>query len=75
MKNLLEEILITLIGKYAYYKKTFALADQIIDWRKSWDYNPSIDQYVKFVKWKLEDYKISYSDKRIIESILLYESA
>ena len=36
--------------------------------------NPSIDECVKFVQWKLEDYKLSDSDKRIIESILLYES-
>jgi len=38
------------------------------------DNNPSIDECVKFVEWKLEDYKLSGSDKRIIESILLYES-
>ena len=75
MKNLQAEILITLIGKYAYYKKiTFALADWIREWRKCRDKNPSIDECVKFVEWKLEDYKLSDSDKRIIESILLYES-
>ena len=74
MKNLLAEILITLIGKYAYYKNTFALADWIREWRKCRDKNPSIDECVKFVEWKLEDYKLSESDKRIIESILLYES-
>ena len=74
MKNLQAEILITLIGKYAYYKITFALADWIKEWRKCRDKNPSIDECVKFVEWKLEDYKLSDSDKRIIESILLYES-
>ena len=74
MKNLQAEILITLIGKYAYYKITFALADWIREWRKCRDKNPSIDECVKFVQWKLEDYKLSDSDKRIIESILLYES-
>ena len=53
---------------------TFALADWIREWHKCRDKNPSIDDYVKFVEWKLEDYKLSDSDKRIIESILLYES-
>ena len=74
MKNLQAEILITLIGKYASTKITFALADWIREWRKCRDKNPSIDECVKFVQWKLEDYKLSDSDKRIIESILLYES-
>ena len=55
-------------------KITFALADWISEWRKCRDNNPSIDECVKFVEWKLEDYKLSDSDKRIIESILLYES-
>ena len=55
-------------------KITFALADWISEGRKCRDKNPSIDECVKFVKWKLEDYKLSDSDKRIIESILLYES-
>ena len=55
-------------------KITFALAYWIREWRKFRDKNPSIDECVKFVQWKLEDYKLSDSDKRIIESILLYES-
>ncbi len=55
-------------------KITFALADWIRELRKCRDKNPSIDEFVKFVQWKLEDYKLSDSDKRIIESILLYES-
>ncbi len=55
-------------------KITFALADWIREWRKCWDKNPSIDECVKFVQWELKDYKISYSDKRVIESILLYAS-
>ncbi len=55
-------------------KITFALADWIIEWRKYQDKNPSFDECVKFVEWKLEDYKLSDSDKRIIKSILLYES-
>ncbi len=55
-------------------KITFALADSIREWRRYRDNNPSIDECVKFVVWKFEDYKLSDSDKRIIESILLYES-
>ena len=55
-------------------KITFALADWIREWLKCQDKNPSIDEFEKFVQWKLEDYKLSDSDKRIIESILLYES-
>ena len=54
-------------------KITFALADWIREWRKFRDKNPSIDKCVKFVHWKMEDYKLSYSDKIIIESIFLYE--
>ena len=38
------------------------------------DKNPSIDEYLKFVEWKVKDYKLSDSDKRIIEFILFYES-
>ena len=55
-------------------KITFALSDWIREVRKCRDKNPSIDECVQFVQWKLEDYKLSDSDKRIIESILLYES-
>ena len=55
-------------------KITFALADWIREWRKCRDNNPSIDKCVKFVVWKLEDFKLSDSYKRIIESIVFYES-
>ena len=68
------EILIIQICTYAYYKKTFDLANWMREWLNCRDKIPSIDEFVKFVEWKLEDYKISDSDKRIIESILLYES-
>ena len=54
-------------------KISFALADWIREWRKCRDKNPSIDECIRFVEWKLEDYKVTDSDKRIIESILLYE--
>ena len=39
-------------------KITFALADWIREWRKCRDKNPSIDECVKFVQWKLEGYKL-----------------
>ena len=55
-------------------KITFALADWIREWRKCRDKNPCIHKCVKFVEWKLEDIKVFDIDKRIIESILLYES-
>ena len=54
-------------------KITFALADWIRDWRKCRDKNPSIDECVKFVEWKLEDYKLSDRYKRLIESFLFME--
>ena len=53
-------------------KITFALADWIRKWRKCRNNNPSIDECIKFIEWKLEDYKLYNSDKRIIESILFY---
>ena len=74
MKNLQEKILITLIGKMLTTKITFALADWIREWRKCRNENPSIDDCIKFVEWKLEDYKLTDSDIRIIESILCYET-
>ena len=55
-------------------KITFALADWIREWLRCRDKNTSIDECVKFVQWKLVDYKLYDSDKRIIEAILLYES-
>ena len=45
-------------------KITFALADWIREWFKCQDKNPSIDKCVKFVQWKLEDYKLYDSDKK-----------
>ncbi|KGF90220.1 MULTISPECIES: hypothetical protein [Prochlorococcus] len=55
-------------------KITFALAEWIRKWRKFKDKNPSIEDCIKFTEWKLEYYKLTESDKRIIESILLYET-
>ena len=45
-------------------KITFALADWIREWLKYWNKNPSIDECVKSVEWKLEDYKLSDSEKK-----------
>ena len=55
-------------------KITFALAEWIREWRKCRNTNPSVDECIKFAEWKLEDYELTDSDKRIIESILLYET-
>ena len=55
-------------------KVTYALADWIREWRKCRNENPSIEDCMKFVEWKLENYKLKNSDQIIIESILLYET-
>lgn len=55
-------------------KVTYALADWIREWQKCRNENPSIDKCIKFVEWKLENYKLKDSDLIIIESILLYET-
>ena len=55
-------------------KVTYALADWIREWRKCRNENPSIDNCIKFVEWKIENYKLKDSDLIIIESILLYET-
>ncbi len=55
-------------------KITYSLADWIREWRKCRNQNPSIDECIKFVEWKLENYKLKDSDRIIIESILLYET-
>ncbi len=55
-------------------KVTYALADWIREWRKCRNENPSIENCIKFVEWKIENYKLKDSDLTIIESILLYET-
>ncbi len=55
-------------------KVTYALSDWIREWQKCRKENPSLDQCIKFVEWKMENYKIKDSDQIIIESILLYET-
>ena len=55
-------------------KVTYALADWIREWRKCRNENPSIENCINFVEWKIENYKLKDSDLTIIESILLYET-
>ena len=55
-------------------KITYALADWIREWRKSRDEDPTLDDCIKFAEWKIENYKLTDSDRIIVESILLYET-
>ena len=55
-------------------KVTYALADWIRHWKKCRDENPSLEDCIKFVEWKLDNYELTESDQRIIETILLYET-
>ena len=55
-------------------KITYALAEWIKEWRKSRNEDPSLDDCIKFSEWKLENYKLTDSDRIIVESILLYET-
>ena len=55
-------------------KITYALADWIREWQKCRGKNPSFEDCIKFTEWKLENNQLSDSDKRIIETIYLYET-
>ena len=55
-------------------KITYALADWIREWQKCRNEPPSIDDCIKFAEWKIENYKLTESDRMIVESILLYET-
>ena len=55
-------------------KITYALADWIREWRKYRNEDPSLDDCIKFAEWKIENYKLTGSDRIIVESILLYET-
>ena len=55
-------------------KITYALADWIREWQKCRNENPSLEDCIKFAEWKIEKYKLTNSDRIIIESILLYET-
>ena len=55
-------------------KINFAMANWIRDSSECLDKNPTVHKCIKFVQWKLEYYKFFDSYKRIIGSVLLYES-
>ena len=55
-------------------KITYALADRIREWRKFRNEDPSLDDCIKFAEWKIENYKLTDSDRIVVESILLYET-
>ena len=55
-------------------KITYALADWIREWRKCRGENPSFEECIKFVEWKLDNYELSTSERILIESIFLYET-
>ena len=55
-------------------KITYALADWIREWRKSRDEDPTLDDCIKFAEWKIQNYKLTDSDRIVVESILLYET-
>ena len=55
-------------------KITYALADWIREWRRSRDEDPTLDDCIKFVEWKIENYKLTDSECIVVESILLYET-
>ena len=55
-------------------KITYALSDWIREWRQCRNENPSLDDCIKFIERKIENYELTDSDRMIIESILLYET-
>ena len=55
-------------------KITYALSDWIREWRKLRKENPSLEDCIKFTEWKLDNYSLTDSDKRLIETIFLYET-
>ena len=55
-------------------KITYALADWIREWQKCSNKSPSIDDCIKFAEWKIENYKLTASDRMIVESIIFYET-
>ena len=55
-------------------KITYALGDWIREWRKFRNEDPSLDDCIKFAEWKIENYKLTASDRMIVESIIFYET-
>ena len=55
-------------------KITFALSDWIREWIKVRHEAPSLESCIKYVEWKLGNYKLTESDRIKIETILMYET-
>ena len=56
-------------------KLTYALAEWIREWMRIRNENPSIEDCIKFVDWKIGDKILNENDKIQIEAILLYETS
>ena len=52
----------------------YALADWLGELRKYRNADPSLDDSIKFAERKIENYKLTYSELIIIDSILIYET-
>lgn len=56
-------------------KITYALADWIKDWIKTYGNKPEIEHCLKYVTWKIgNDYQLTESDKNIVKTILIYNT-
>ena len=55
-------------------KITYDLAEWIKQWIKVRNENPSIEDCIKFVNYKIGEYDLTETDKINIETILIYET-
>ena len=55
-------------------KITYDLAEWIKEWIKVRNENPSIEDCIKFVNYKIGEYDLTETDKINIETILIYET-
>jgi len=55
-------------------KITYVLANWIKEWRKCRNEDPTLDDCLKFVEWKSDNYNLIDSDWMIFEKILIYET-
>ncbi len=55
-------------------KITYVLANWIKEWRKCRNEDPTLDDCLKFVEWKSDNYNLINSDWMIFEKILIYET-
>ena len=53
-------------------KITYALAEWINDWKKEYGSNPTIQDCIKYVEWKVGEYNLTENDKNLIETIFIY---